>query len=386
MDNFFNGRDTYTKLKVPWKRGVIYYGPPGNGKTISIKATMHALLKREDPVPTLYVRTLAGFGGPEYSLRQIFNQARRYAPCYLIFEDLDTVITPNVRSYFFNEVDGLKSNDGIFMVGSTNHLDQLDPGIAKRPSRFDRKYLFPDPNEAQRTQYAQYWQGKLKDNNDVVFPDRLCAAVARITKGFSFAYMQEAFVATLLAIAVRDKDGREDALNGSLGQSSEHRDLAQAIEQLNNHKQEGIYNCSIHGVPPTALSSRCEGTDMLFNSTERETGYRRPNDKDWSDLANRLSKLSFVSQGWDHKTGERVLSASLDLIQARSIRALGAVSTVTFPIDMDRDVDVLELVEYQEAGNRDSGDGDDKDLDDLVLWREFKKQVKILREEAEDEA
>lgn len=40
------------------------------------------------------------------------------------------MITPELKSYFFNEVDGLKSNDGIFMLGSTNHLDRLDPGIS----------------------------------------------------------------------------------------------------------------------------------------------------------------------------------------------------------------------------------------------------------------
>ena len=59
VNTFFDGRDTYKGLKVPWKRGVIYYGPPGNGKTISIKAMMRALEKRKDPIPTLYVRTLA---------------------------------------------------------------------------------------------------------------------------------------------------------------------------------------------------------------------------------------------------------------------------------------------------------------------------------------
>lgn len=59
VDNFFNGRETYQKLKVPWKRGAIYYGPPGNGKTISIKAMMHSLYKRDLQVPTLYVKTLA---------------------------------------------------------------------------------------------------------------------------------------------------------------------------------------------------------------------------------------------------------------------------------------------------------------------------------------
>jgi transitional endoplasmic reticulum ATPase len=140
IDNFFDGQETYQKLKVPWKRGVIYYGPPGNGKTISIKALMHSLYKRKDPVPTLYVKSLVRYAhlstgrvprltihsymGPEYSLSMIFGQARRYAPCYLIFEDLDTIITEQTRSYFLNEVDGLRSNDGIFMVGSTKYVKQ----------------------------------------------------------------------------------------------------------------------------------------------------------------------------------------------------------------------------------------------------------------------
>jgi transitional endoplasmic reticulum ATPase len=106
---------------------------------------MHSLYKRKSAVPTLYVKslvryvhlhighvwklTLRSYMGPEYSLAMIFGQARRYAPCFLIFEDLDTTITEQTRSYFLNEVDGLRSNDGIFMVGST-------------------KYVTPSPNEA----------------------------------------------------------------------------------------------------------------------------------------------------------------------------------------------------------------------------------------------
>jgi transitional endoplasmic reticulum ATPase len=217
VENFFDSQETYKQLKVPWKRGIIYYGPPGNGKTISIKAMMHTLYQRgakgntKMSVPTLYVRTLASYAGPEYSLRSIFAKARQAAPCYLVFEDLDSIVNDRVRSYFLNEVDGIRSNDGILMVGSTNHLDRLDPGIAKRPSRFDRKYYFSDPDYAQRIQYAHFWQGKLKDNKDIDFPDKLCPAIAKITENFSFAYMQEAFVATLLAIAGRNAKGGQEA-------------------------------------------------------------------------------------------------------------------------------------------------------------------------------
>lgn len=219
VDNFFDSQETYQNLKVPWKRGIIYYGPPGNGKTISIKAIMHTLYQRgvkegdsRPTVPTLYVRTLVSFGGPEYSINVIFSKARQQAPCLLVFEDIDSLIDDNVRSYFLNAVDGLESNDGILMIGSTNHLDRLDPGIAKRPSRFDRKYYFPDPNFDERVQYAKFWQGKLKDNKDLKFPDKLCSKIAEITDKFSFAYMQEAFVASLLAIAARsgkDEDTME---------------------------------------------------------------------------------------------------------------------------------------------------------------------------------
>ncbi|KAI1457479.1 P-loop containing nucleoside triphosphate hydrolase protein [Annulohypoxylon moriforme] len=203
--SFFDSQETYKNLKVPWKRGIIYYGPPGNGKTISIKAMMHTLYSRKDPIPTLYVRSLTSYNGPEFSIKNIFIKARQFAPCYLVFEDLDTIVSDNVRSYFLNEVDGLKSNDGIFMIGSTNHLDRLDPGISKRPSRFDRKYLFPDPDLDQRIAYCKFWQSKLANNKDIEFPDKLCDAIAGITDKFSFAYMQEAFVAALVAIARREE-------------------------------------------------------------------------------------------------------------------------------------------------------------------------------------
>ncbi|KXJ97638.1 ATPase [Microdochium bolleyi] len=245
-NSFFDSRETYANLSVPWKRGVIYYGPPGNGKTISVKATMRMLYERKPRINTLYVRSLASYGGPEYSVKQIFNKAREFAPCYLVLEDLDTIITPSVRSYFLNEVDGLKNNDGIFMIGSTNHLDRLDPGISKRPSRFDRKYLFPDPILEQRVAYCKFWQRKLHKNKDIVFPDKLCNAIAEITDDFSFAYMQEAFVAALLALARKraddpshGDDGGDDGEKEVLEDLSELRLKPKRADALNVRKARG---------------------------------------------------------------------------------------------------------------------------------------------------
>ncbi len=53
VNDFFDSRSTYRRLQVPWRRGVIYYGPPGNGKTISIKAMMHTLYQRVPQVPSV---------------------------------------------------------------------------------------------------------------------------------------------------------------------------------------------------------------------------------------------------------------------------------------------------------------------------------------------
>lgn len=203
VEKFFDSKDVYEELGVPWKRGLIFGGEPGNGKTISIKALMHTLLfDRKEPIPTLYVRDAPA----NYHIRNVFTMARRLAPCMLVLEDIETIVTPQTRSYFFNEMDGLENNDGLFVVASTNFLDRLDPGLSKRPSRFDRKYIFPIPNEHERTLYCEFWRRKLKGKPSVEFPHKLCPAMAHITNGFSFAFLQECFVATLLTLARGEDD------------------------------------------------------------------------------------------------------------------------------------------------------------------------------------
>lgn len=197
---------------------------------------MNDLTERKDPtVELLYVKSLRSMGGPEQSIRLIFQKARAMAPCFLIFEDLDSLVTDAVRSYFLNEVDGLESNHGILMVGSTNHLERLDPGIAKRPSRFDRKYLFPLPSRDERIQYCEYWRNKLKDNPKIDFPKVLSEKIAEITDDFSFAYLKEAFVASLLAIVGRQKKVEaavEDEGSDELEKSLLWKEIRKQIQNL----------------------------------------------------------------------------------------------------------------------------------------------------------
>lgn len=209
VQGFFDNQELYAQFAVPWKRGVILHGVPGNGKTVSIKALMASLYSRDDPIPSLYVKSFeTNCQTEQYAIRQIFQQARSMAPCLLIFEDLDSLVNDDIRSYFLNEVDGLESNDGILMIGSTNHLDKLDPAISKRPSRFDRKYHFKIPGEEERRLYTEYWRKKLLKNKTVEFPEELCGVIAKLSEGFSFAYLKELFVMALLSL-VRGFKGDE---------------------------------------------------------------------------------------------------------------------------------------------------------------------------------
>lgn len=212
VHSFFDSRNMHAEYGVAWKRGIIFHGHPGCGKTITIKALMKSLQERD--VASLYVKSFKAKQGSQYSIREIFEAARTMAPCLLIFEDLDSLVEDKVRSYSLNEVDGLEKNDGILMIGSTNHLERLDPGISKRPSRFDRKYYYRLPGEKERALYCEYWREKLKGK--MGFDEGICGVVAKLTEGFSFAYLQELFVQSLLSMVGGRVEGEdEDGIEGN---------------------------------------------------------------------------------------------------------------------------------------------------------------------------
>lgn len=146
--------DRQVSYQLIEKLALAKYGPTGNGKTISLKTVMKTCDARG--YTPLYVKSFqskkvslcitnthykfaSGFAGDEYSMRTVFNKARQLAPCVLVLEDLDSLITDHNRSFFLNELDGLEGNEGLLVLGTTNHFDRLDPGLSTRPSRFDRK-------------------------------------------------------------------------------------------------------------------------------------------------------------------------------------------------------------------------------------------------------
>jgi len=191
--DFFQSKEAYDQYGIPWKRGVLLLGPPGNGKTHCIKALINLT-----GLPCLYVRSFQHqYSTDNASIRAVFHRARETAPCILVLEDLDSMLTDENRSYFLNELDGFASNSGIMVVGTTNHPERLDPAILERPSRFDRKYTFNLPDLDCRHRYLMMFSRKL--DAALHLSDGDAAMLAGRTEGFSFAYLRELFLSGMMA-------------------------------------------------------------------------------------------------------------------------------------------------------------------------------------------
>lgn len=117
-------------------------------------------------------------------------------PCLMVLEDLDAMIDEKSRAFFLNELDGFETNTGVVVLATTNHPDKLDPAILDRPSRFDRKYYFDLPAEAERSAYISAWNRELQPELRV--SQTATAKVVGQTEGFSFAYMKDLFLSSMM--------------------------------------------------------------------------------------------------------------------------------------------------------------------------------------------
>jgi AAA+ superfamily predicted ATPase len=192
LNTFFASRETYAAYGVPWKRGILFIGSPGNGKTHTVKALINQMQQ-----PCLYVKSFKSeYDTDSENIRKVFKQARQSAPCILVLEDIDSLLTEENRSFFLNELDGFALNEGIITIATTNHPEHLDSAISDRPSRFDRKYHFELPDILAREAYITLWNHKLK--TAMQLSDEAINQIIALTDGFSFAYLKELFLSSMI--------------------------------------------------------------------------------------------------------------------------------------------------------------------------------------------
>ncbi|WP_445635266.1 ATPase [Nostoc sp. DSM 114161] len=192
LNTFFASRETYAAYGVPWKRGILFIGSPGNGKTHTVKALINQMQQ-----PCLYVKSFKSeYDTDSENIRKVFKQARQSAPCILVLEDIDSLLTDENRSFFLNELDGFALNEGIVTIATTNHPERLDSAISDRPSRFDRKYHFELPDIEVRQAYIALWNQKLKTVMQLSY--EAINHIVTLTDGFSFAYLKELFLSSMI--------------------------------------------------------------------------------------------------------------------------------------------------------------------------------------------
>ncbi len=186
---FFQSQERYQRLRLPFRRGFLFSGPPGCGKTLTLKA----LLNTTDAT---FIAVHMRADLDESCIDRAFAMARKYAPAVVILEDLDRLVksTELSMAYLLNALDGLRSLDGILVIATSNHPEDLDPALLHRPSRFDRVWKFSLPDEKLR-------YSLLSQKGHLCFSQEALTRAAEACGGFSMAYVQEIVVNALLQCA-----------------------------------------------------------------------------------------------------------------------------------------------------------------------------------------
>lgn len=210
----------YRDLGVPYRRGVLLHGPPGNGKTSLIRL----IGARLPEVPVLILRPDQEFDTD--SLEEVIRRWTEQAPAILVIEDLNWLLEKVNVSTFLNLLDGVDapSAGGLLLIATTNHPDQLDNAVNNRPGRFDVVIEVAPPDKALRRAFLR---NRLPD---AVLESAL-DAVADRAAGLSFAHLQEILRLSGLHAIHAGRASREpdDLLRA-----------ADAVRQMNQQAERGF--------------------------------------------------------------------------------------------------------------------------------------------------
>lgn len=190
---FLKDPQKFQRLGGRIPKGVILIGPPGTGKTLLAKA-----VAGEANVPFFsisgsdFVELFVGVGASR--VRDLFDQAKKHAPCLVFIDELDAVGRErgaglggghDEREQTLNqllvEMDGFDPNDGIIVIAATNRPDILDPALL-RPGRFDRRIVVNKPDVKGREEILKVHTRKVP-----LAPDVDLKLLAKTTPGFSGA-------------------------------------------------------------------------------------------------------------------------------------------------------------------------------------------------------
>ena len=225
--------------KIP--KGALLVGPPGTGKTLLARA-----IAGEAGVPFFtisgsdFVEMFVGVGASR--VRDMFDQAKKNAPCIVFIDEIDAVGRHRGAGYgggndereqtlnqLLVEMDGFEANEGVILVAATNRPDVLDPALL-RPGRFDRQVQVPNPDVTGRQKILNVHAKKT-----VLGPDVDLRIIARGTPGFSGADLANLVnEAALLAAKIGKRFvGMEDFENAKdkVMMGSERRSMVMTEEE-----------------------------------------------------------------------------------------------------------------------------------------------------------
>lgn len=184
VEGFLSSKEFYNENNIPWKRGILMYGEPGNGKTSIIRT----IISQYNFKPVTIVS-----GANDEAVREAFAYAEEQSPSLLYFEDLDSLLEKSIDiSSFLNLMDGISAKNGLLVIATANNVNKLKSNITDRPSRFDRKFEIPLPDQQMSLLYLKKWFSNL-------ITTAKCRELAKyaVQYKFSYAYLKELYISAM---------------------------------------------------------------------------------------------------------------------------------------------------------------------------------------------